>query len=87
MDKKVKTPSKCCSTASVIDVLSKCFCIRAPSLKTATESQIRKIEAEISHDLYTKPKYYEDQTRVRESLARHKFSQRSVPRIPLKIRV
>ena len=81
MDFKPKRKTKCCSTTSVIDMLSKCLCIRTPKVDAKTQ---QKIEQEFNNDLYEQQRVYKEPTVKRET--KNNLKMISIPRVPLKIR-
>ena len=81
MDLKIKRKSKCCSTTSMINMFSKCLCIRTPKVDAKTE---KKIEQEFNNDLYEQHRIYKEPKVKYDTKNNLKLS--SIPRVPLKLR-
>ena len=45
MEPKLRLPPKCCTTASFINMFSKCLCVRTPKVYNLSPEQQKKVDA------------------------------------------
>ena len=77
-------PSNCCTTSSIINTFSRCFCIRPPDYKKISIEQREKLEAQAVHEIIAQKLFYQEQNGPRSKKV---MQQSSIPRVPLKVRL
>ena len=73
--------NNCCTTTSVVNMFSRCLCIKTRKVTTQPpEKEMKAIEKE----LFFQKRFFEEQARPQQMRKKLAFS--SIPRVPLSIR-